>query len=423
MSEKRNQVELSTISSKFTEETLRNIFATVCNETDVKVSDWDFGTASAKGDSYLSVVNRVTVNGFAKGKPVKVDLVIKSLPKTLGRRKTYRSTVFFRNEIAFYTKVVPKFEQFLKSKNQAHLLCVPRHLGSLADGENDYLVLENVCTLGFGPVTRHNFISMEDCIGILETFATFHAISFAYKDQHKEEFTKCVSHLEETYFTPKYWDWYEKFHQRLVNIATDALTIEYPNHEALKRFTSYKFGSLFDMCCEICGRTDAPTSVVSQGDSWAPNIFVRTIEGNKREALMLDFQLAHCVSPVLDLSFFIYSCTDKALRERFNDMLKIYHNKLCSIITSLGSDAKKLYPWETFMKEAKEQFFYGIVFALEALPIAMLDESEAFDLDELIKGDEAVNINDIWTLPKLETQQKRLRVADIIVHAVENGFL
>lgn len=423
MSEKRNQVDLSTISKKFTEETLKDIFATVCNETDVKITSWDFGTASAKGDSYLSVVDRVTVYGLVKGKPTHVDLVIKSLPKTLGRRKTYRSSEFFRNEIAFYTKVVPKFKQFLKSKNQAHLLSVPNHLGSLADGENDYVVLENVCTLGFGPITRHNCLNMEDCTAILEALATFHAISFAHKDQNKEEFAECVSHLEETYFAPNHWGWYSDFHKRLVNIATNALTIEYPNHEAVKRYTSYKFGSLYDKCCDFCNRTDAPTSVVSQGDSWAPNIFVRAAEGKKRDALLLDFQLAHCVSPVCDLSFCIYSCTDKALREHFHELLKIYHNKLSNVIASLGSDPQKLYSWEKFMEEVKEQFIYGVVFAMEALPVAMLDESEVYDLDEIIKGDEAVNIDDVWALPHLKTSEKRRRLADVIVHAAENGFL
>lgn len=71
----------------------------------------------------------------------------------------------------------------------------------------------------------------------------------------------------------------------------------------------------------------------------------------------------------------------------------------------------------------KEQFFYGIVFAIEALPFTMLDNSQAFDLDALIKGDEKVNIDDVWTIGNLETQWKRLRLADVIVHAVENGFL
>lgn len=418
-----NKVNLHDISAKLTKETLESILAAECNETDVKLTDWDFGDASAKGDSYLTVVNKVKLNGLANGKPVQIDIVIKSLPQNLGRRKTYRSIIFFRNEVAFYTKIIPKFEQFLKSKNQAHILCVPRHLKSLVDGENDYLILENVCNLGYGPITRQNCVDMEQCTVILEAFATFHAISFAYKDQNKEEFDEMVTHLEETYFSPKYWDWYERFHKRLVGIATHALATEYPNSEALKRFTSYKLGSLVKMCYKVCDSPNTPTSVVNQGDSWAPNVLVRDVEGDKKEALLLDFQLARCVSPILDLAFFIYSCTDKALRERFNEMLKIYHNKLTSVINSLGSNAEKLYSWETFMKEVKENFFYGIVFVLEAMPFTMLDNSQAFDLDTIIKGDEEVNIDDVWTIGNLETQWKRLRLADVIVHAVENGFL
>ncbi|KAF7401580.1 hypothetical protein HZH68_007400 [Vespula germanica] len=418
-----NKVNLYDISAKLTKETLESILAAECNETNVKLTDWDFGDASAKGDSYLTVVNKVKLNGLANGKPVQIDIVIKSLPQNLGRRKTYRSIIFFRNEVAFYTKIIPKFEQFLKSKNQAHILCVPRHLKSLVDGENDYLILENVCNLGYGPITRQNCVDMEQCTVILEAFATFHAISFAYKDQNKEEFDEMVTHLEETYFSPKYWGWYERFHKRLVGIATHALATEYPNSEALKRFTSYKLGSLVKMCYKICDSPNTPTSVVNQGDSWAPNVLVRDVEGDKKEALLLDFQLARCVSPILDLAFFIYSCTDKALRERFNEMLKIYHNKLTSVINSLGSNAEKLYSWETFMKEVKENFFYGIVFVLEAMPFTMLDNSQAFDLDTIIKGDEEVNIDDVWTIGNLETQWKRLRLADVIVHAVENGFL
>lgn len=34
-----------------------------------------------------------------------VDLIIKSLPSNIGRRKSFRSTDFFRNEIAFYEHV------------------------------------------------------------------------------------------------------------------------------------------------------------------------------------------------------------------------------------------------------------------------------------------------------------------------------
>lgn len=71
----------------------------------------------------------------------------------------------------------------------------------------------------------------------------------------------------------------------------------------------------------------------------------------------------------------------------------------------------------------KENFVFGIVFSLEAIPFGLLDPSQSFDLDVLIKGNEAVNIADVFTVSNIGTSSGRQRLADVIVHAVENGYL
>jgi len=101
---------------------------------------------------------------------------------------------------------------------------------------------------------------------------------------------------------------------------------------------------------------------VTEGDCWAPNFLIRDIEQGQKEALMLDFQLARCASPVLDLSFLIYSCTLKPFRDRyFDDALKFYHDELCGTIELLGSDSKKIYPWDLFAKEVKYAILTSIL--------------------------------------------------------------
>lgn len=65
----------------------------------------------------------------------------------------------------------------------------------------------------------------------------------------------------------------------------------------------------------------------------------------------------------------------------------------------------------------------GVVFAIEAIPFALLDPSESFDLDALIKGDKAVDIADVWSLDNIATSSGRQRLADILVHAVEHEYL
>lgn len=41
-----------------------------------------------------------------------IPIVIKSMPKNVGRRKTFRSSDFFRNEVNFYNTVIKGFNEF-----------------------------------------------------------------------------------------------------------------------------------------------------------------------------------------------------------------------------------------------------------------------------------------------------------------------
>ena len=103
----RNTDLLIGVSDKFTEKTLQDILAklTCSRSENTKIVSWDFGAAIPKGDSYLSTVSRILVKGEVNGNSVEMKLVVKSLPKNLGRRKTFRSSDFFYNEITFYKEV------------------------------------------------------------------------------------------------------------------------------------------------------------------------------------------------------------------------------------------------------------------------------------------------------------------------------
>lgn len=71
----------------------------------------------------------------------------------------------------------------------------------------------------------------------------------------------------------------------------------------------------------------------------------------------------------------------------------------------------------------KDYFVIGLVFALEAVPFCLLDPSQSFDLDAIIKTDEAMDVSDVMTVSNIKTSTGRQRLADIIVHAVENGYI
>ncbi|XP_043288978.1 uncharacterized protein [Venturia canescens] len=418
--------QLTKVSKLFTEGTLQEILRQSSGEKNVTVTGWTFEPKAAIGDSYLSEVDRMAIHGESEGKPIMVRLVVKSLPKNIGRRKTYRSTDFFYNEITFYQKIVPEFIQFLESKGQKQMLVVPPCLSALADGENDYIALQDVRDFGYGPVARLETLTLEEMTFLLQGMANFHAVSFAYKDQNKEKFDKLADKLIETYFSNNHWDWYKNFHAISIRVTRDAMAKEYPDHPAEMKLKSHyePAKKLWDKSVSFCSRRHAPTSVINQGDSWAPNFLMRVNENDgKKQALLLDFQLARVASPILDISFLIYACSNKELLDNhFDDMLKTYHSTLSNGIKALGSDPEKIYPWFLFEEEVKEQWIHGMNFAMEAIPFSMLDSSEAFDLN-IIKGDEAVDIADIWQVQNIKTTEGRHRLADVIVHAHSRGFM
>jgi len=115
MSQNKNHLDLSEISENFTKEVLIDILRKVHGKK-VQLVDWNFGEGFAKGDSYMSTITKGTVYGITNDdskQEVQVNFVIKSIPKNVGRRKTFRSSDFFGNEIVFYTQVSISYICFL----------------------------------------------------------------------------------------------------------------------------------------------------------------------------------------------------------------------------------------------------------------------------------------------------------------------
>lgn len=97
---------LQQISKEFDESLLIKILQETNHVDKVKELRYKLTNATARGESYLSTVNRIKIEGTTNdGKYISAAIIVKSLPKNLGRRKTFRSVEFFRNEANFYNEV------------------------------------------------------------------------------------------------------------------------------------------------------------------------------------------------------------------------------------------------------------------------------------------------------------------------------
>uniref|UniRef100_A0A182N5A7 CHK domain-containing protein n=1 Tax=Anopheles dirus TaxID=7168 RepID=A0A182N5A7_9DIPT len=416
------EMKLSNISVKFTEETLDEI---IRNAGGKRCLGWKFPeTNFTKGDAYLSELYRIQLTGepTEPGKePFVVNVVVKTIPKNVGRRNTFRSADFFRNEANFYNVVLKELYRFQDSRKPKNpFRDINGCYVAFTDGVNDFVAMEDLGQYGYKTASRAEGVGLEECQRCMRSLGRFHALSLAMKEQEPDRFHEIAhQHVEETYYSARLKYWYNNFLKVQIEIARDAMAHEYPG-TALER-TMEKF---FD--CDLYDRmvylttTRNQNSVINHGDCWMPNFMFHDSTPAMR---MIDFQLARYSSPVLDISFFLYSCTSQALRDaHYQELLDAYYGGLAEMLRDLGSDPDVIFPYTELQKELKQYARFGVGMGIESIPFSLLDESEVPDLDK-ITGDEAVPIEKIWILRPLKNQAGRLRLTDMFRHATDMGYL
>ncbi|XP_022901651.2 uncharacterized protein [Onthophagus taurus] len=216
-----------TVSEKFNSNVITDIVNKKSKFTNPIVKNISFGAPTTKGESYLSLVTRFSIEICEAGSDKETEtipIIVKSFPSNLARKETFRSVDFFENEILFYNKVWPCLDAFQKSKNvQNPLDIVPECLSAFTDGKNDFIALTDLCYSKYGGLPRNTSLNFEQTIEIIRTFGKFHAISLALNDQKPDEFQKIISTLQETYFDEKFRSWYTPVMNKLLPVLKSYL--------------------------------------------------------------------------------------------------------------------------------------------------------------------------------------------------------
>lgn len=102
----------------------------------------------------------------------------------------------YANEICFYSKIFPALNQFQKSKRVKNLFnCVPNFLGGHSEDNREFIVMEDVTAAGYESLQSVRLIDSEYIKAVFRAYARFHALSFAYKHEHPEEFRRLTAGL------------------------------------------------------------------------------------------------------------------------------------------------------------------------------------------------------------------------------------
>lgn len=196
---------------------------------------------------------------------------------------------------------------------------------------------------------------------------------------------------------------------------------EYPGSVYQKKMEELFSGDLYDKMVDGCS-TRNQYSVFSHGDCWAPNFLFKY--GDNKDipvaSKIIDFQLSRFASPALDISFFIYSCTDQMTRARHYDvLLKEYHTSLSNLVRAFGSDPELVFPFSALQQEMKQFARHGVGMGIESIYFSVLEE----ELDCEVTGEEEVPIHTVMVVNKIKTKEGRLRVTEMFKHASDYGYI
>ncbi|XP_040151769.1 uncharacterized protein LOC120893757 [Anopheles arabiensis] len=367
--------------------------------------------------------------------PKPFSVIAKVAPTTSLRRSLYNSSAHFQREKYVFDVVLPMFERFQQArglrtaKSFAHY---PSVIVSECCEGFEYILQRDLMAHGYRNFPRTEPLAYEDVLLVLTHLAQFHAISFAMQQQAPDAYAQIVSELQETIFVPPLHSSFVDFLQRKVDYAIETLQRNPAAGDGAVAERLCRFRDEYGQAMVDCVQNRDDT-VICHGDCWISNILYRpmpaqrngTDDGhnnnnnnnnnngfnnhqhnhhhhhhsqNAKELKFLDWQVARCATPAIDLSYFIFCCTDSELRERLPELLRKYHSALVRRMDELGTvNGRELFPFERLQMHMKKYARFGFGMALMTLHStccvekdlpnvsAALETTELVDIDELAK--------------------------------------
>lgn len=144
--------------------------------------------------------------------------------------------------------------------------------------------------------------------------------------------------------------------------------------------------------------------------------------GSSEEVCFLDWQVARIGTPVIDLSYFIFCCTDSTVRQRLPELLQMYHSTLIKRINELGSDGIALFPFSKLEEHMKRYSRFGFGMALLTLHTTTCSSNE---MPDVIKGLETLDFSnmDDWSPQLIEKPAYKKRMSGVCRDMARFGYL
>ncbi|XP_035442985.2 uncharacterized protein LOC118271146 [Spodoptera frugiperda] len=393
----------------------------VIEEQDLNAKKVVFEPVGKAGDNFVANVKRINIEGDNGS----LKMVVKMASQNEFLRQTTNTEISFNNEILMYTEVLPKLVALQKAAGipEEEHLRYAKCYGALNEAPNEVIILEDLNESGFVMLDKFESLTDECVRSILKNFATLHSLSYVLKIKEPET--------------------YNQFKSKLINVwdilaRNPLITKQFENgtiiilsvldNEEHKNIIKSKLGKAFGLMLKLS--EDALTdesSVIQQGDAWTNNIMFKFEEQKLKESIMIDYQASKNNSPVMDLLFMIFNCTDHETRlKHYYDWIDFYHSELDRSLNFFELTADSVYPRKKLNEDIKK--YSEMLFAISIMLTNLFTRNteEAAEMMETLNSggfDEAIEVLANTEIPKDTAARAKKRIEGIVESFIEFGLL
>ncbi|XP_063697094.1 uncharacterized protein LOC134828071 [Culicoides brevitarsis] len=401
----------------------------------------DITSGTNANDGFLSEIVRATIVG-SKSSEESIEIqeeilhefsvLCKMQVTSQARRDFSNSSEVFKREISLYNdylrELVKLQQEFGISEEEGFFNFPKCYYAEYDDATDDgILVMNDIRDSGFMMASKYELLDIQSIRLVVQKLAKLHALSFVF-ERKKPEMFKNFKKYDDLMFkilmkpaTMEIWN-------TVFPLAITSLQQEHPKiAEKVQNLHENFYAE-----CEKLSNTEnsGKYTVIGHGDCWNNNFMYKYgPTGTAQEVMLLDWQLSKYGSPIIDLVYFLFTATDKEARDAYyDDLLKLYHGSMSSLMQKFGESVENIFPIAVFHEELKKFGKFGLIIALFNLNVVTIPEEESPNVDEsiekLMNPDKRCD-SDISMIKAIKTNNPKVapRLKDIVLDIDRFGYL
>ncbi|KAK4884222.1 hypothetical protein RN001_000493 [Aquatica leii] len=345
------------------------------------IKNYTLNTASAlsKGDNYLGYVIKVEVKNNCD--VVLYNWIVKSAPDNDLIRSLTPIDAMYNREVFMYSEVFPLFKKFQDDYNiVSPFHSFPKYYTSSTKSPNECIIMEDMNKLGYKLHSRQKSLNVDHIRLVMKEYGRLHALCFALKDKKPKLFQEIAEKLDDVTLNYKDIEYATEKEIRTCEKALASLDpvkdkIVYEKFQNCLPNIKLRVKQLLKPeACENYG-------VFNHGDCWNNNILFRYTQEEETfkptDVCFIDWQLSRYGSPVFDLSYFLFTCTDTGTRRQYYDsFINDYYKSLSTFLDRFGCNAENVFPFHVLQDHLKKFSLFGLYVAVQLLGVILKNSKD-----------------------------------------------